>query len=82
MIKIPKKVVLSIPLMSGNDASLHSMVAMEGARRSVVNHCDIRDGYCRWEQATQKPSIAMGKRVIYYAVAYSMGWEEGKRSNG
>ena len=24
-----------------------SMLAMEGARISVVNHCDIRDGYCR-----------------------------------
>ena len=53
-IKIPKGGVLSIPLMSGY-ASLHSMLAMEGAK-SVVFHCDMRDGYCRRAQATQKPS--------------------------
>ena len=74
--------------MSGKNASsLHSMIAMEGARirRSVVNHCDIHDGYCRWAQATQEPSIAMGKRlarVLYWAVAYSIEFEEGKRRNG
>ena len=78
--KIPKGGVLSIPLMSGY-ASLHSMLAMGGAK-SVVCHCDIRGGYCRWAQATQKPSIAMGKRVLYCTVAYSIECREGKRSNG
>ena len=77
---IPKRGVLSIPLMSGY-ASLHSMLAMEGAK-SVVCHCDIRGGYCRWAQATQKPSIAMGKRVLYCTVAYSIECREGKRIDG
>jgi hypothetical protein len=30
--------------------SLHSMLAMKGAK-SVVCHCDLRDGYCRWVHA-------------------------------
>ena len=73
--------VLSILLMSGY-ASLHSMLAMGGAK-SVICHCDIRGGYCRWaQQATQKPSIAIGKRVLYCTVAYSIECREGKRSNG
>ena len=72
--------VLSIPLMSGY-ASLHSMLAMGGAK-SVVCHCDMRDGYCRRAQATQETPNAMGKRVLYCTVAYSMGCEEGKRING
>jgi hypothetical protein len=67
--------------MSGY-ASLHSMLAMEGAK-SVVCHYDIRDGYCRWAQATQEPPVAMGRRVLYCAVAYSsIECEEGKRIDG
>ncbi len=79
--KIPMRRVLSIPLMSGF-TSLHSMLAMEEGAKSVVCHCDIRDGYCRWAQATQEPPVAMGGRVLYCAVAYSIECEEGKRSDG
>ncbi len=79
-IKISKRGVLSIPLMSGY-ASLHSMLAMGGAK-SVVCHGDMRDGYCRGVQATQKPPKTMGKRVLYCTVAYSMECGEGKRIDG
>ncbi len=78
--KIPMRGVLSLPLMSGC-ASLHSMLAMEGTK-SVVYHCDTRDGYCRWAQAIQEPPVAMGRRVLHCAVAYSIECEEGKRSDG
>ncbi len=77
-IKIPKRGVLSIPLMSGY-ASLHSMLAMGGAK-SVVCHCGMRDGYCRGAQATQKPPKNRWVRG-YYTVPSHTVWNA-KRLNG
>ena len=73
---------LSIPLMSGKCVTALNISNGRRSEKKLINHCDIRDGYWRWAQATQKPSIAMGEREVYCAVACSIEWEEGKRSNG
>ena len=72
--KIPKGGVLSIPLMSGY-ASLHSMLAMGGAKKRRL---PLRYAWRLLSEGTGNPKKtpnAMGKRVLFCTVAYSIECE-------